>query len=236
MGEVVLNGPVGRIEGKHFASSDESAPAVLILHPHPLHGGTMNNKVVCAMSRCFKKRGFSVLRFNFRGVGNSKGVFDRGIGEMLDATAALDWLQREHPSATAFWIAGFSFGAWIAMQLLMRRPDVGCFIAVAPPVGVYNFDDFLSPCPTHGLIVHGGTDNTILQTSAWDLCERLNKQPESEVEYAVVDGADHCFTDKLAKFEIILNDYLEDNANSGAPISRSKQDRRRKCSSAERLA
>ena len=90
----------------------------LVLHPHPLHGGTMNNKVVYTLYQTFVRRGFSTLRFNFRGVGRSQGSFDRGEGELADAAAALDWLQSYNPNAASCWVAGYSFGAWIGMQLL----------------------------------------------------------------------------------------------------------------------
>ena len=95
-----------------------------------------------------------MLRFNFRGVGRSQGSFDHGIGELSDAAAALDWAQTINPEARACWIAGFSFGAWIGMQLLMRRPEIEGFISVAPPANLYDFS-FLAPCPSSGLIIHG---------------------------------------------------------------------------------
>ena len=124
MPEVIFNGPDGRLEGRYSHSKTPGAPVALILHPNPQHGGTMNNKVVYSMYQSFVKRGFSTLRFNFRGIGRSQGEFDNGTGEMSDAASALDWLQSHNPSASACWIGGFSFGAWISMQLMMRRPDI----------------------------------------------------------------------------------------------------------------
>src|SRR6266446_5592984 len=93
MPEVIINGPEGRIEGRDHHARGGTAPMALVLHPHPQHGGTMNNKVVYTIYQCFVRRGFSTLRFNFRGVGRSQGSFDRGEGELADAAAALDWLQ-----------------------------------------------------------------------------------------------------------------------------------------------
>mgnify|MGYP003989938985 FL=1 len=116
MPEVIFNGPEGRIEGRYYHSKKHGAPVALILHPHPQHGGTMNNKVVYAMYENFIGRGFSTLRFNFRGVGRSQGVFDNGQGELSDAASALDWMQGHNPNAQSCWIGGFSFGAWISMQ------------------------------------------------------------------------------------------------------------------------
>ena len=133
MPEVIFNGLVGRLEGSYHHSKRPSAPIALLLHPHPQHGGTMNNKVVYALYQIFMRRNFSVLRFNFRGVGRSQGRFDNGQGELNDAATALDWMQVHNPNATSCWIGGFSFGAWISMQLMMRRPEISGFISVAPP-------------------------------------------------------------------------------------------------------
>src|SRR5471030_900435 len=146
-----------------------------MLHPHPQHGGTMNNKVTYALYHAFAERGFSVLRFNFRGVGRSQGKFDRGEGELSDAASALDWLQTYNPNATACWIAGFSFGAWIGMQLLMRRPEITGFISVAPPASMYDFA-FLAPCPASGLIVHGTKDSVVPEPDVQKLVDRLTAQ------------------------------------------------------------
>ena len=122
---------------------------------------TMNNRVVYQIYHAFVDRGFSALRFNFRGVGRSQGTFDHGIGELSDAAAALDWMQSFNPNATGCWIAGFSFGAWIGMQLLMRRPEIEGFISIAPPANLHDFS-FLAPCPSSGLIVHGDKHRLII--------------------------------------------------------------------------
>ena len=133
MPEVVLTGAAGRIEGRYTQGKSETAPVALILHPHPKAGGQMNNPVTVQLFHLFMKRGFSVLRFNFRGVGRSQGEFDSGIGELADAATALDWLQSTNPAASQCWVAGYSFGAWVGMQLLMRRPETDGFISVSPP-------------------------------------------------------------------------------------------------------
>ncbi|MGB0844714.1 MAG: alpha/beta hydrolase, partial [Alphaproteobacteria bacterium] len=104
MPDVIIAGPEGRIEGKYKHNPDDTSPIALIMHPHPQHGGTMNNKVCYTMYHAFADRGFSVLRFNFRGVGRSQGVYDRGEGELADAASALDWLQTHNPAARECWI------------------------------------------------------------------------------------------------------------------------------------
>ncbi|MEJ2124368.1 MAG: alpha/beta hydrolase, partial [Alphaproteobacteria bacterium] len=133
MPEVIINGPAGRIEARYHHEPTSFAPIAVILHPHPQFGGTMNNQIVYNLYYSFVKRGFSVLRFNFRGVGRSQGLFDNGPGELSDAATALDWLQIYNPDARSCWIAGVSFGSWIAMQLLMRRPEIDGFVSIAPP-------------------------------------------------------------------------------------------------------
>jgi len=99
MPDVIFNGTEGRLEGRYHHSKQATAPIALVLHPHPQHGGTMNNPVVYAIYQAFVRRGFSTLRFNFRGVGRSQGTFDNGQGELSDAASALDWMQTYNPNA-----------------------------------------------------------------------------------------------------------------------------------------
>ena len=122
--EIFIPGPIGRLEAKYFKSRKKSAPVALIMQPHPQYGGTMNNKIVYEVFQIFLKNDFSVCRFNFRGVGRSDGKFDNGQGELSDAAAALDWIEKENMDHSQCWVSGFSFGSLIAMQLLMRRPEI----------------------------------------------------------------------------------------------------------------
>lgn len=144
------------------------------------------------MFQAFSARGFSCLRFNFRGVGRSQGVFDRGEGELSDAASALDWMQEINPNAPYVWVAGFSFGAWIGMQLLMRRPEIQGFISVAPPTNTEDFA-FLAPCPTSGLVLHGSKDNVVDEESVTEFVERLHQQKGIEIDYRSIEGANHFF-------------------------------------------
>ena len=155
MPEVIINGPEGRLECRYMPGNQPDAPTAIILHPEPNKRGTMNNRVTFALYKLFQARGFSVLRFNFRGVGKSQGSYDNGEGELADAATAMDWLQSQNPSSTECWIAGFSFGSWIGMQLMMLRPEITGFISISPPASTHDFT-FLAPCPVSGLIVQGG--------------------------------------------------------------------------------
>jgi alpha/beta superfamily hydrolase len=210
MPEVIFNGPEGRLEGRYLHSKVVNAPVALILHPHPQHGGTMNNKVVYNLHHAFARRGFSVLRFNFRGVGRSQGSFDSGQGELSDAASALDWMQSYNPNAQSCWVAGFSFGAWIGMQLLMRRPEIAGFVSVAPPASIYDFT-FLAPCPSSGLIVHGSGDDIVPEASAAKLAAKLQAQKNIEVSYHAVPGANHFFTNHLDILTKTVDGYLDKN-------------------------
>lgn len=230
LNDVVFNSGGGRIEGKYYQCDNQRAPAVLILHPHPLYGGSMRNKVVYRMFDACIKANCSALRFNFRGVGQSQGVFDHGVGELIDAATALDWLQNNVPEASSYWIMGFSFGAWIAMQLLMRRPDTSGFVIAAPPANLYDFS-FISPCPTSGLIIQGSKDNVVPEDAVFKLWERLSKQRGVEIDYQIIEDADHMFAGHLDDVTTAISGYLGKilQSNNISHIGEGKKrDRRRR--------
>ncbi len=207
MPEIIFNGPAGRLEGRYSHSKTPNAPLAIILHPHPEHGGTMNNKVTYYLFQTFVQRGFSTLRFNFRGVGRSQGIHDKGEGELSDAAAALDWMQDLNPNAPYTWVGGFSFGAWIGMQLLMRRPEVRGFVSVAPPANMYDFS-FLAPCPTSGLILQGSHDEIVPEPHVGRLVEKLRTQKGIAIDYRVVEDANHFFHDHCNDLCARVHDHL----------------------------
>jgi len=211
MPEVIINGAEGRIEARYHHGSSPYAPTALILHPHPEQGGTMNNKVTYALFRTFVNRGFNTLRFNFRGVEKSEGRFSHGEGELSDAASVLDWMQVYNPNASQYWVAGFSFGAWIGMQLLMRRPELDGFISISPPANMYDFS-FLAPCPVSGLIVQGDADQIVTKLSVDELVQKLSLQKNIVVEKKIIEGADHFFTNKLDILVRHVDNYLVTNA------------------------
>ncbi|HZS82351.1 MAG TPA: alpha/beta hydrolase [Stellaceae bacterium] len=219
MPEVIINGPEGRIEGRYHHCKAPNAPIALLLHPHPQHGGTMNNKVVYSLYHAFVRCGFSALRFNFRGVGRSQGSFDRGEGELSDAAAALDWLQGYNANASACWIGGFSFGAWIGMQLLMRRPEIDGFISVAPPANLYDFS-FLAPCPSSGLILQGDQDTIVSLEAAQKLVNKLSHQRDIKIDYRIISGADHFFHNHLDELTAHAETYIAGNLDRRASGTR----------------
>ena len=208
MPEVIFNGPAGRIEGRYHHNKAPGAPIAILLHPHPQFGGTMNNPIVHALHYSFVERGFSVLRFNFRGVGRSQGSFDHGTGELSDAASALDWLQSYNKDAKICWIAGVSFGAWISMQLLMRRPEITGFISVAPLAKHYDFS-FLAPCPASGLFVNGDQDSVTPPEAVQSLVSKLKTQKGITIEHKVMHGANHFFQDRIGELVKICGDYVD---------------------------
>jgi len=218
MPDVIFNGPEGRLEGRYQHNKDPNAPIALMLHPHSQHGGTMNNKVVYTLYHAFARRGFSVLRFNFRGVGRSQGVYDRGEGELSDAASALDWLQSYNENASACWIAGFSFGAWIGMQLLMRRPEISGFVSLSPPANLYDFR-FLAPCPSSGLVIQGGKDEIVPEPAVAKLVNKLTHQRNLEIDYRIIPGADHFYQENMEELNWHLSDYLTKILNTMEPAA-----------------
>lgn len=208
MPEVVFNGPAGRLEGRYHHNPSANAPVAIILHPHPQFGGTMNNQIVYQLFYSFKERGFSVLRFNFRGVGRSHGTFDDGFGELSDAAAALDWLQTQNPDCSGSWIAGFSFGSWIGMQLLMRRPEVEGFVSIAPQANVYDFS-FLAPCPSSGIMINGEVDRVAPAESVTKLVEKLKTQKGISIAHTTIDGANHFFDGHVEELIDNVGAYID---------------------------
>ena len=192
MPEVILSGPAGRLEGRYQQAQSPNAPAALFLHPHPKFGGTMNNKVIYYLFYHLHEMGFSVLRFNFRGVGRSQGESREEIGELSDATMALDYMYSRHPNCRKCWVVGFSFGAYIAMQLMMRRPEITEFVAISPTVEMHDFS-FLAPCTAPGLIVHGSNDRVASAPKITKLVNKLQMQENSDIVHENIEGAGHFF-------------------------------------------
>ena len=208
MPEILLNGPSGRLEGRYTHNNKINSPSVLILHAHPGHGGNMNNTLSLKLHRLFSDLGFSSLRFNFRGVGKSDGEHDGSEGELADSAIALDWLQNQNQEANEFWICGISFGAWIGMQLLMRRPEIPKFILISPPVGKYDFN-FLAPCPASGIVINADKDSLIEVDLIKDVVKRLNQQKSINVKQEVIKSNDHFFSNSENKvIEKVKNYFL----------------------------
>jgi hypothetical protein len=207
MPEIILPGPAGRIEARYQRSKAAGAPMALVLHSHPQFGGSMNNSMVYELYHRFHRLGCTVIRFNFRGVGRSQGTFDNGAGELSDAAAVLDWMSTLYPNPSHCWVAGISFGAWIGMQLLMRRPEITGFISIAPPANMYDFN-FLAPCPASGLFLHGTKDQVVPEADVQKLVDRLNAQKGIRITYQKIEGANHFFDHHEADVVDAVEEYV----------------------------
>ena len=208
MVDLLIPGPEGKIEAKYSHNKRDDSPIIILLHPDPSKGGTMHTKIIFKMYKIFIKAGFSTIRFNFRGVGKSEGIFDQGVGELADATSALDYLQSHVPNSRACWVVGFSFGAWIGMQILMRRPEVTGFIAASPPANTYDFS-FLAPCPSSGLIINGANDMVVPNTKVNELVAKLQQQKGITITHETIDNANHFFDPGMDEMLKITKKYVK---------------------------
>ena len=197
-----LDGPAGKLEAL-LEAPQESGPVAcaVVCHPHPLHGGTMQNKVVHTLARSFIEQDFIVLRFNFRGVNESNGVFDEGRGELDDVFAAMDYLSNRFPDLP-LWISGFSFGAAIAVYAAAERRPAG-LVSIAPAVSRFTKPLLPQPdCPW--LILQGDQDELVDvdETIAW--VNGLDPGPELQV----FEGTEHFFHGKLALLREAVESFI----------------------------
>lgn len=202
--EVTFAGPAGRVEGiLHLPGPGEARGSAVVCHPHPLHQGTMDNKVVHTLARTFAAAGFATLRFNFRGVGHSEGEYDDGRGETDDALAAMDWLEAEFGRAPG-WVAGFSFGSAVALRVASRRTVTG-LVTIAPPV--QRLGGATAPPPaTRWLLVQGADDDVVLADDVIAWVNDLDPGPE----LVLVGGAGHFFHGKLTQLRNVVDGFIGD--------------------------
>ena len=212
--EIFFNNSRKKIEGVYFQSTNINNSAAIIISPHPLYGGTMNNTVIHNIFYVLVKNNFSVLKFNFRGVGKSMGYFDHGNGELMDAAIAFDWLRNKNPEARDYWVIGFSFGAWLALQLLLRRPEINYFIMIAPTTASYDFN-FVFPCPASGIIIQGNRDVISKQEDSYKLYQKLSRE-NMNVYYKLIVGADHSFFNCYFLLNYAIQNFIIDRKNSEA--------------------
>lgn len=174
---LLLPGPAGLLEVAVDLPepADARAGVALICHPNPPDGGSLHNKVVTMTARALNELGLATVRFNFRGVGQSEGRFDHGRGETLDALAVGEWIRRSRPE-DALWLAGFSFGSWVAL-LAARQLPAAQMISIAPPVGLRSFDGVLPPaCPW--LLVQGDADEIVDAHAVYAWAEAQSPAPQ----------------------------------------------------------
>jgi hypothetical protein len=199
-----LAGPAGPMEAVIEDTGEAGFRYAVVCHPHPLYGGTMDNKVVTTVARALQEIGIPTVRFNFRGVGASVGAYDEGRGETADADAAASWGAQRWPGRQLV-IAGFSFGAYIALRLAQQR-SADRLITIAPPVDLFDFSRISAPaCPW--LVVQGDADDVVDPNKVLAWAGRLTPAPR----LVVLPGVGHFFHGHLRE----LRDAVLDAIRSG---------------------
>jgi alpha/beta superfamily hydrolase len=173
---LTMPGPAGALEVAVDLPRPEDARrgVAIVAHPNPPEGGTMHNKVVTMCARAFTESGLVAVRFNFRGVGASEGEFDNGRGEILDYLAIAQWARARRPDFD-LWLAGFSFGSWVALSAASQLP-VKQMVSIAPPVGRRDFSG-LAPPPCPWLLVQGEADEVVSAAAVFEWAEKLAPPP-----------------------------------------------------------
>jgi len=188
-----------KIEG--LISESRTRNAVVVTHPHPLYGGEMHNNVVESVVRAYGEKGYTTLRFNFRGVGRSDGAYDNGTGEQEDVRAAVAFL--DGLGKTSIDLAGYSFGAWVNAQCIENLIDVKRMIMVSPPVNFLDFS-FLEYTEKIRLVIAGSEDDIAPPAMIKDMIPVWNP----EAEFDIIKGADHFYWGKTGELETIIEGLI----------------------------
>ena len=192
-----IDGPAGRLQA--VTSKPQGVPQALavICHPHPLHGGTLDNKIVHQLAKSFVELGAISVRFNFRGVGQSEGGYDEGRGEREDLLTVVEWARQHWPGLT-LWLAGFSFGGFIALDAAQSlKPD--WLVTVAPAVNYFPRQP-VSLDATRWLLIHGDEDDIVLWPAVKSWIDEKGLAPE----VAVVEGTGHFFHGRINELRDIV--------------------------------
>jgi alpha/beta superfamily hydrolase len=208
------SGPLEALLDLPQADGEQPRAAAVFAHPHPLHGGTMHTKAVYQAAKALARIGVPVLRFNFRGVGRSAGTHDAGPGERDDFRAALDYMAARYPNAP-LWAAGFSFGAWIALNVGAGDPRVTLLLGIAPAVDRFDFAE-VKASDKPKFIIHGEHDELV---SIKDV-RRFYSELKEPKELVVIDAADHLFDGKTSEVGEAVEDLLGDYDETAAATDR----------------
>ncbi len=211
--QVTIQGDRGSLEGIYgIGSEDLAAPTILLFHPQSNANGTMYNEILQDVFDLVIKMGFIALTINFGGVGNSAGTIENGFGEFLDGASAFKWLITQRQFTKYRWVFGFSFGAYIAAHLTMRRPEIDNFIFLSTPLPLYDFS-FFAPCPVPGLFVHAKNDKITPEEQILefflknDKCRNISYYADEKSE-----NSNHFFksVDKKTAFLLPIYKYIKE--------------------------
>ena len=195
--------PAGKHRLEGYWQSGTGDKGVVITHPHPLYGGTMDNPVVETIQNAYHRNGYTTLRFNFRGVGGSQGNHDNGRGEQDDVRAAIAYAESMNVSAVD--LAGYSFGAWVNAGVVAdNRTLIESMTMISPPVGFMEFEN-VNALGCLKLVVTGSRDDIAPADQIRDLLPAWN--PDAQLE--IINGCDHFYSSHLDKLQSILGRYLQ---------------------------
>ena len=190
--DIIISGDAGKLHAVYNKAQSAAAPLAVFLSGNPRQKCHMNDRLSYAMFRAFMDIGFSVIRFNYRGVGDSEGSLGTTTDNMLDIATVIDWIQNNNEDSDKIWLAGHQLGAWYVLQTLMRRPEVTGFALVSPDPSVSDFA-FLSPRPNRGLLLQGAEESEDAKAFATHLTQMLKKQAQIDLETIRIKGSDQTY-------------------------------------------
>ena len=203
-GNLFIPAPHGRLEAIYRPKSEQAERVALVLHPHPMHGGTMHNKVVFRAAKALGEVGFETLRFNFRGVGASTGEYDEGKGECDDARVALDYLLSVQPHAREVLLAGFSFGSVVGLRVGCADERVQRLIAIGAPARLSTLE-FLQDCTKPKFFVHGELDEIAPLAPLEDILQQL--PATTNYQLVRIANAGHFFDDQANELMTAIREF-----------------------------
>lgn len=193
MVDIMITSEAGKLHAVYHKSDAEAAPLAVVLSGNPRQKYHMNDRVSYAMFRAFMDIGFSVVRFDYRGVGYSEGSIGTTSENMLDIATVIDWIQNRNEDSDRIWLAGNQLGAWYVLQAMMRRPEVSGFALVSPDPSVSDFA-FLSPRPNRGLLLQGTNETEDAKSFGTHLTQILKKQAQIDLETIRVKNSDEHYS------------------------------------------
>lgn len=189
MVDIIITGEAGKLHAVYHKSETPAAPLAVVLSGNPRNRHHMNDRVSYAMFRAFMDIGFSVVRFNYRGVNDSEGAIGTTSENMLDIATVIDWIQNKNEDSDKIWLAGHELGAWYVLQAMMRRPEVSGFALVSPDPSISDYA-FLSPRPNRGLLLQGAAESEDAKAFSTHLTQLLKKQAQISLETIRIKNAD----------------------------------------------
>lgn len=205
MVDIIITGECGKLHAVYHKSDNPGAPVAVVLSGNPRQKYHMNDRVSYAMFRAFMDIGFSVVRFNYRGVNDSEGSIGTVAENMLDIATVIDWIQNQNEDSERIWLAGHQLGAWYVLQAMMRRPEISGFVLVSPDKSVTDFQ-FLSPRPNRGLLLQGSSEGDDAKSFSNHLTNVLRKQAKINLETIFIKNADENYSTP-ADLRQMYNDF-----------------------------